>query len=144
MRQPGEPVVIRYDEVPCPNPALEGPCHIFKGAKYGNGYGAIGIARKTRLVHRYVWEQANGPIPKGLMIDHMCRTRACCNVLHLRVVTAKVNATENTSKQYPATHCPAGHEYTPENTFRTKRGYGICLTCRRKRDFGRKRPGKSK
>jgi hypothetical protein len=32
-----------------------------------------------------------------------------------------------------ATHCPRGHEYTPENTYRTTRGGRECRTCRRER-----------
>ena len=31
------------------------------------------------------------------------------------------------------THCPAGHEYTPENTYVCKRGKRTCKTCRDKR-----------
>jgi hypothetical protein len=29
------------------------------------------------------------------------------------------------------THCNEGHEYTPENTYRNKKGHRTCLTCRR-------------
>lgn len=31
------------------------------------------------------------------------------------------------------THCPQGHEYTPENTYITPAGYRQCKTCRRVR-----------
>jgi hypothetical protein len=31
------------------------------------------------------------------------------------------------------THCTHGHEYTPENTFATKRGWRECRACQRDR-----------
>lgn len=138
-RRDGEPPRIIYDEIPCPNPNLDGPCHVFRGAKISQGYGTVasGIGKDLVLVHRYVWEQTNGPIPSGLEIDHQCRNRACCNVLHLRVVTRQVNATENSdsvaAKNAVKTHCPSGHEYTTANTYNYKGGGRMCRTCNRNR-----------
>lgn len=88
------------------------------------------------LVHRYVWEQTYGPIPTELELDHQCRNHGCCNVLHLRAVTHKVNTTENIvganwQLQKEKTHCPQGHEYTAENTrFRKNKGRS-CKACAR-------------
>lgn len=133
-RPAGSPPRVIYDEVPCPNPNLAGPCHIFRGAKLGLGYGNFqGMHGKTVLVHRYVWEQVHGPIPKGLEIDHRCRVYACCNINHLRVVTHKVNSTENSDSvgavNKVKTHCPAGHEYTASNTRINRAGSRVCRTC---------------
>lgn len=129
----GEKPVIDYYEWPCPNPDLPGPCHIWRWAKIGLGYGNFWNQGRTVLVHRYVWEQHHGPIPEGLEIDHQCRVKACCNVDHLRLVTHKVNSTENSNsvgaKNKPKTHCPAGHAYTPENTRINRAGSRVCRTC---------------
>ena len=43
--------------------------------------------------HRYAWERANGPIPEGMEIDHICHTPLCCNPDHLRLA----DRSENTS-----------------------------------------------
>lgn len=37
----------------------------------------------------------------------------------------------------PKTHCPYGHEYTPENSF-IQNGVKSCKICRRRRDDERK------
>jgi hypothetical protein len=140
------PPRILFDEVPCPNPELDGPCHIFKGSKNKKGYGQVSFGKKMVRVHRYVWERDLGPIHEGAMIDHQCRNRACCNVQHLRVVTAKVNATENVvgsaaQIQRAKTHCPSGHEYTQDNLYMRKNGHRECRTCtqNRCREYARRK-----
>lgn len=67
-------------------------CWEFTGAKT-NGYGVVGAGGGTRtaLVHRIVYMGLVGPIQEGLFLDHLCRNRACCNPLHLEVVTVTEN-----------------------------------------------------
>lgn len=134
-RHRGTPPAIEYDEQPCPRPDLPGPCHLFRGVPVKSGYFQFSLNGKNILVHRYVWEQANGPIPAGLQIDHQCRVRACVNVQHLRVVTHRINSTENVVGSGPQinrakTHCPKGHEYTEANTYRDKNGWRCCKRCK--------------
>jgi hypothetical protein len=134
-RPPGTPPRITCDEVTQDNPNVVGPCHVFRGGLNSGGYGQVSINGVPVGVHRIVYEREVGPIPAGLVVDHMCRNRACCNVDHLRVVTYQVNATENVVGSGPQvnaakTHCKRGHEFSPENTYRLPRGRE-CRTCKR-------------
>ena len=65
-------------------------CIVWTGGT-SRGYGKVRWQGKLLQAHRLVWESVNGPIPSGLVIDHLCRNRACCNVDHLRVVTTAEN-----------------------------------------------------
>jgi hypothetical protein len=59
-----------------------------------NGYGKTYIGSgdyKVVLVHRYVYEQLVGPIPAGLVLDHLCKNRKCANPDHLEPVTPGEN-----------------------------------------------------
>ena len=110
------------------------------------GYGSVGLNGSTVLVHRYVWEQANGKIPEGLEIDHQCRNRACCNVKHLRAVTRQVNMTENSTTvsafNKVKTHCPQGHAYDEGNTRISRKGTRVCRTCHRLENLKRIKKGR--
>lgn len=95
------------------------------------GYGAFALTHHLRVgAHRWSYEHFRGPIPDGLTIDHLCRNKRCVNPDHLEVVTRG----ENTRRANASiTHCPQGHEYTPENTrvgFKNKRA---CRACERDR-----------
>jgi hypothetical protein len=68
-------------------------CHIWKGNIDLAGYGYFGYAGSHhKKVHRFSWEIHRGEIPKGLWVLHHCDNRACCNIDHLYLGTAKDNA----------------------------------------------------
>lgn len=65
-----------------------GGCWVWIGAMFNTGYGNVdGITTS----HRFMWETMVGPIADGLVIDHLCSNRACCNPDHLEPVTQRVN-----------------------------------------------------
>lgn len=94
-----------------------------------------GTGGKRFRAHRVIYEALVGPIPEGLTLDHLCRIKRCVNPDHLEPVTHAENVRRGNSGKYQAskTHCPQGHEYTPENTHIGRRGKYImrgCRTCR--------------
>jgi hypothetical protein len=133
QRSTNTPPRIEYEEVSCDNPLLRGPCHSFKGGKDRGGYGVVSVSRRRKYAHRYVWEQAFGPIPDGLVIDHQCRNRACVNIGHLRLVTRTANVLENSNSpsaiNSQKTRCNRGHEFTEGNTRYESRGQRVCRKC---------------
>lgn len=73
-----------------------GECWIWTGARNIHGYGHLEVDGRFIKAHRFSWGLANGPIPDGLEIDHMCHTPACVNPAHLQLATRKLNV-ENLS-----------------------------------------------
>lgn len=70
---------------------VQGPgCWEWTASRVG-GHGRLGEKGRTLYAHRISYEIANGPIPDGLEIDHMCHNRGCVNPGHLRTVTPKQN-----------------------------------------------------
>lgn len=57
----------------------------------GNGYGKIRWNGRIYVAHRLVYELLVGSIPERHVLDHICRTRDCCNPAHLDPVTIQVN-----------------------------------------------------
>jgi hypothetical protein len=107
-------------------------CWVYTGHRDADGYGKIWIAGKTCRVHRVSYQLLIGPIPPGLQLDHLCRVRPCFNPAHLEPVTNEENSRRSGLNQRPRTHCPRGDEYTEENTYRDRKGYGSCRTCRKR------------
>lgn len=140
MRTPRPFAILTCDEVACP--ILGTPCHVPRNAKDRNGYVQIYFNGRRIMAHRYTYQREVGPIPPGLVPDHMCRNRACCNADHLRVVTQRTNCTENHARN-SATHCPQGHPKTPAN-YVPRRKLGrisyACLLCARARS--KRKPAK--
>lgn len=79
------------------------------------------------VAHRVAWERVHGPIPEGMDLHHTCHARACINVEHLELLD---HGEHSRLHNAAVTHCPQGHEYTPENTHvKIVRGYP-CRNCR--------------
>lgn len=110
-------------------------CWLWQLSRNGKGYaqGRPPGSTRTTLIHRWVYEQANGPIPTGLTVDHLCRVRNCVNPDHLEAVTNRENifrspyavAVINAAK----THCKRNHPFDEANTRIDKRGCRQCRQC---------------
>jgi hypothetical protein len=130
-------------------------CWLWTSALSSGGYARFVIGsrtdgtRRTVDVYRWLFELVIGPVPAGLVLDHLCRQRRCVNPAHLEPVTARENilrgegpAAVNTRR----TTCQRGHEFTPENTLlsrRADRGSRVVRLCRICRTASYQRWGKA-
>lgn len=68
------------------------PCHLWQRAIGSvHGYGVVRIDGKSTVAHVVAWEAVNGPVPDGMVLDHLCRVRHCINPDHLEPVTDAIN-----------------------------------------------------
>lgn len=111
----------------------ETPCLVWTAYKLPNGYGRYAQDGRVHLAHRVAFAAAFNELPTDLVLDHLCRNRACVNAAHLELVTNRENILRGQTimaANAAKTHCPQGHEYTPENTLiNPKRGGRRCATC---------------
>ena len=121
---------------------------LWRGYRDKGGYGRTSNSR-TKLVHRLSYQAFIGPIPFGKVIGHSkdCPYRHCVSPACLSAMTQAENQTMTSSElhglgifQRVKTHCPQGHEYTEENTFRYRRRR-VCRECARQRSWKRRKNG---
>lgn len=103
-----------------PKPDEQGYCRLFVDGKKG-----------VRM-HRIVYELEKGAIPEGLVIDHLCRNRACINVEHLEAVSPATNALRGFGA--PALNarkikCNKGHIYEEVGLVKADKGGRRCVAC---------------
>ena len=105
------------------------------------GYGRISVggrAGEVGYAHRVSYEFVHGPIPEGLVLDHLCRNRWCCNPEHLEAVRQRENFLRGVHP-YVAIHqsgrCARGHERNAENTYyrKDRPGHWLCRACKNER-----------
>lgn len=106
-------------------------CWVWQG-QTEKGYGRFYIDGGSVRAHRWAYQRAVGPIPEGLVLDHLCRNPSCVNPFHLEAVTQAVNTLRGTgfaAVNAAKTHCSRGHEFTPANTYRRRSGGRECRIC---------------
>jgi len=69
-------------------------CLEWKGARRNGGYGDITYKRTRYLAHRLSWLAHRGSIPDRLFVCHSCDNRACIEISHLFLGTARDNVTD--------------------------------------------------
>jgi hypothetical protein len=110
-------------------------CWPWTGAVQGGGYGTFG-ATGGRLAHRVAYEYVIGPIPKSLVLDHLCHTRdpqcsdgvscvhrRCCNFLHLEPVSRRENVRRGRSGD------SWGYTVDPGPAKPRQLALPVCVTC---------------
>ena len=103
------------------------------------GYGQFAWKGKQLRVHRVMYELLRGPIPEGLVPDHLCQVKCCINPWHLEAVTQRENVLRGsgpTSINARLTHCRHGHPLTAENLIKPCLSSGqirVCRLCNRAR-----------
>jgi len=113
-------------------------CWLWCGKLDDKGYAIYrGRSPERQKAHRYSYQLFIGPIPAGLVIDHLCRRRHCINPEHLEPVTSIENIIRGTGPiaRYMSgrTHCDRGHLLTEENIYTRPQGWRLCKTCKRGR-----------
>lgn len=105
-------------------------CWIWTAYRTPNGYGTLSVGATTKLAHRIAYMGVKGPIPDGLVLDHLCRNPSCVNPDHLEPVTTQENTKRGIGHPNKRkTHCKRGHEFTPDNIIYKPNGARRCATC---------------
>lgn len=68
-----------------------GECWEWTARRNKYGYGEFRNGPKIVKAHRFSYEGHNGPIPEGMIVDHICHNPACVKPDHLRAATHKQN-----------------------------------------------------
>jgi hypothetical protein len=109
-----------------------GQCWLWTPPPDTHGYGQFRVDGRLTGAHLYSFALHGGVLVAELEIDHLCRRPICVNPGHFEQVTPRVNLMRSQSwaaLNAAKTHCPQGHPYDAENTYRPARGGRMCRKC---------------
>jgi HNH endonuclease len=115
-------------------------CVLWTGSVDRNGYGQKWDAeqRRVRGAHVLAWEKANGPVPDGLEIDHLCGVRGCIEPTHLEAVTRLENVRRSNAPSTVVARtgiCKRGHILDEVGVYVNQRtGFRQCAECKKMRN----------
>jgi len=92
------------------------------------------LARSDGYVfeHRKIMWDAGRLVDRDLQVHHVNGDKQDNRIANLQVLTAAEHSRLHWDELRP-THCPKGHEFTPENTGRVPEGWRYCKQCNRDR-----------
>lgn len=103
-------------------------CRLATGRCDSWGYAYHGRSR----AHVVAWVAANGPVPPGMQLDHLCRRRNCTTLHHLEVVTPSENTLRQSwDRRIKRQRCPAGHDLNVSRVITPEQGI-VCRICNRR------------
>ena len=99
------------------------------------GYGYVQYNGRSRQVHKVIYEFLHGPVPRGLVLDHIkCDNPKCANDEHVKPITNKENVLRGigfTAMKARQTECIRGHPLSGDNLYMRLDGHRACKICKR-------------
>jgi hypothetical protein len=99
-------------------------CELWTGRRDRDGYGRIG----RKMAHRVTWENAKGPIPEGMEIEHICRRRNCVALKHMELFTRSQQEKSKYWRNRIKRKCPNGCDMA-STAMVTPEGGRLCRKC---------------
>lgn len=136
-RRDGTPIERLLQRIEVTAGPLTSPCWLCTFTRDRHGYAVLSYKHKKYRCHRVAYLNLVGPIPEGLVLDHLCRVRHCVNPSHLEPVTLSENMLRGESPIAVATRlgrCLNGHDLS-----RGRSGSRhLCLVCIELRNLRRR------
>lgn len=133
------------------NETAEG-CWPWPGGLSEGGYSSTSVGSHCSSAHIVAWTQANGPVPTGMELDHVCHTRSesclgggtclhrrCVRPDHLEPVTRLEQ--QRRRKDFQSPTCKNGHDRAEHSVQQQHSGdgkwYRHCVLCRKNNQHAR-------
>lgn len=128
-------------------------CWPWPGALSEGGYaGSVTFGGRVSAAHIASWVQANGPVPAGMELDHLCHTysesclgggtclhRRCVRACHLEPVTRLEQ--QRRRKDFQSPTCKNGHDRAEHSVMQQHssdgKWYRHCVLCRKNNHHAR-------